>query len=125
MLVGGDQTNHSHGGRDMIVASARTVGKGEILVQLANRLTDRIEQAVRAGPSLYDFERRVLQEILGIGHAAVNLFLENQGNGDLGETVTTAEGTLLQRSDEPQTRELRTIFGAHAFASFVYSQGAH
>lgn len=109
----------------MIVASSGNVGKGEILVTLANRLTDRIGQAVRQGTSLYDFERSVLQEILGIGHAAVNLFLENQGEGDLGATVTTSQGTLLHRSDEPQTRELRTLFGEHAFASFVYSQGAH
>ena len=109
----------------MIVASSGKVGKGEILVNLANRLSDRIERAVREGTSLYDFERSVLQEILGIGHAAVNLFLENQGDGDLGATVTTADGTLLHRSDEPQTRELRTIFGEHSFESFVYSQGAH
>jgi hypothetical protein len=109
----------------MIVASSGNVGKSEILVRLANRLVDRIDQAVREGTSLYDFERRVLQEVLSIGHAAVNLFLDNQGDGDLGATVTTAEGRLLQRSDEPQTRELRTIFGAHCFESFVYSQGAH
>ena len=109
----------------MIVASSGNVGKGEILVKLANRLTERIDQAVRDGTSMYDFERSVLQEILGIGHAAVNLFLENQGDGDLGAIVTTANGTLLHRSDEPQTRALRTIFGAHAFESFVYSQGAH
>jgi hypothetical protein len=109
----------------MIVASSNTVGKGEILVNLANRLNDRIDQAVREGTSLYDFERSVLQEILSIGHAAVNLFLENQGDGDLGETVLTAEGKLLVRSAEPQERELRTIFGEHAFTSFVYSQGTH
>jgi len=109
----------------MIVASAGNVGKGEILVNLAKRLSDKIDQAVREGMSLYDFERSVLKDVLGIGYAAVNLFLENQGDGDLSATVTTAEGTLLHRSDEPQTRELRTIFGEHAFESFVYSQGAH
>jgi hypothetical protein len=109
----------------MIVASSGNVGKGEILVNLASRLTDRIDQGVREGTSLYEFERNVLKDILEIGHAAVSLFLENQGDGDLGETVTTAEGTVLLRSDELQRRELRTIFGEHAFESFVYSQGAH
>lgn len=109
----------------MIVASSDKLGKGEILVNLASRLQDGIAQAVRDGISLYDLERTVLQEILGIGHAAVNLFLDNQGDGDLGETVTTADGTQLQRSVEPQKRALRTIFGEHAFVSFVYSQGAH
>lgn len=109
----------------MIVASSGNVGKGEILVDLAKRLSATIDQAVREGTSLYDFERSVLKDVLGIGHAAVNLFLVNQGDGDLGATVTTTDGTPLQRSDEPQTRELRSIFGEHAFESFVYSQGAH
>jgi hypothetical protein len=109
----------------MIVASSSNVGKGETLVNLANKLTDRIDQAVREGTSLYDFERSVLKEVLGIGHAAVNLFLENQGDGDLGATVTTTVGRLLHRSDETQRRELRTIFGEHCFESFVYSQGGH
>ena len=109
----------------MIVASSGKVGKGEILVTLAHRLTEKIDEAVREGTSLYDFERSVLKDVLGIGHAAVDLFLENQGDGDLGETATAAEGTLLYRSDEPRTRELRTIFGEHAFESFVYSRGAH
>jgi hypothetical protein len=109
----------------MIVASSSNIGKGEILVNLANKLTDRIDQAVREGTSLYDFERNVLKEVLGIGHAAVNLFLENQGDGDLGATVTTTVGRLLHRSDDPQRRELRTIFGEHCFESFVYSQGGH
>ena len=41
----------------MIVASSGKVGKSEILVTLANRLTERIDEAVREGTSLYDFER--------------------------------------------------------------------
>src|SRR5947209_78457 len=60
-----------------------------------------------------------------MGRAAVNLFLENQGNGDLGETVTTDEGTLLHRSDQPQPRALRTIFGEHCFKSYGYARGTH
>jgi hypothetical protein len=109
----------------MIVASSGNVGKGEILVKLANKLAGRIDQAVREGTSLYDLERSVLTDILDIGQVAVDLFLRNQGNGDLGATVTTAEGTLLQRSDAPHLRELRTIFGEHVFVSYVYSQGVH
>lgn len=109
----------------MIVTSSGKVGKSEILVTLANKLSDRIDQAVREGTSLYDLERSVLKDVLGIGRAAIDLFLENQGDGDLGATVTTAEGTPLYRSDESQTRPLRTIFGEHAFKSFTYSRGVH
>ena len=109
----------------MIVASSSTAGKSEILVNLAHRLADSIDHAVRKGMSLYDLERSVLKDVLGIGHAAVDLFLKNQGDGDVGATAITAEGSLLHRSDETRTRELRTIFGEHAFQSFVYSRGVH
>jgi hypothetical protein len=109
----------------MMVASSHMVGKGGILVNLANKLVDRIDEAVREGSSLYDLERGVLQDVLKLGHAAVTLFLDNQGDGDLGPTVTTAEGRVLRRSDQPQQRELRTIFGEHVFTSFVYAPGAH
>src|SRR6266446_4371929 len=43
--------------------------------------------------------------------------------GDFGETVTTEAGDILQRSDTPTSRPLRSIFGEHGFHSFVYSQG--
>jgi hypothetical protein len=125
MLVVGVNNYHSHGGRGMSVAFSGKVGKSDILVKLADKLTGKVEQAVRDGVSLYELERSVLQELLNMGRAAVDLFLENQGNGDLGETVTTKEGKLLHRSDKPQPRELRTIFGEHSFASYVYARGAH
>jgi hypothetical protein len=108
----------------MSVAFSGKVGKSDILVNLADKLTGKVEQAVRDGISLYELERSVLQELLSMGHAAVNLFLENQGNGDLGETVASEAGPL-HRSDQPQARELRTIFGQHSFESYVYARGAH
>jgi hypothetical protein len=109
----------------MIVASSGIVGKGDILVNLAEKLINKVDQAVRDGTSLYDLERSVFQDVLSMGHAAVNLFLLNQGNGDLGDTLATEDGTVLYRSDMPQSRELRTIFGEHSFKAFVYARGAH
>jgi hypothetical protein len=59
-----------------------------------------------------------------MGHTAVDLFLAAQGDGDLGPTVTTENGTRLRRSDTPQPRALRTIFGEHCLHTYVYAQGA-
>jgi hypothetical protein len=108
----------------MIVASSPKVGKADSLVTLAEDLAGFVRQAVHEGASLDHLERGVLQRVLDIGHAAVDMFLEAQGNGDLGDTVVTAEGTVLYRSDTILTRPLRTIFGEHSFEAHVYAQGS-
>lgn len=107
----------------MIVASSPKVGKADSLVKLAEDLAGFVRQAVQEGASLDHLERGALQRVLDIGHAAVDMFLEAQGNGDLGDSVVTAEGTVLYRSDTIMTRPLRTIFGEHSLEAYVYAQG--
>jgi hypothetical protein len=108
----------------MIVASSLEVGKADSLVKLAEDLAGFVRQAVHEGASLDHLERGALQRVLDIGHAAVDMFLEAQGNGDLGESVVTAEDSVLYRSDTIMPRPLRTIFGEHSFDAFVYAQGS-
>jgi hypothetical protein len=108
----------------MIVASSLEVGKADSLVKLAEDLAGFVRQAVHEGASLDHLERGALQRVLDIGHAAVNMFLEAQGNGDLGDSIMTAEDTVLYRSDTIMTRPLRTIFGEHSFEAYVYAQGS-
>ena len=55
----------------------------------------------------------------------MDLFLASQGDGDLGETVTTEDGHTRHRSEEPATRQLRTVFGEHQFEAYVYRMGQH
>jgi hypothetical protein len=107
----------------MIVASSLDLGKAASLVKLAEDLTGFVRQAVAEGASLDDLERGAFGRVLKIGHAAVEMFLEAQGDGDLGPTVATPEGSVLERSGAPRNRPLRTIFGEHRFQAYVYSQG--
>src|SRR5271166_1925824 len=109
----------------VIVASSLNLGKADSLVKLAEDLVGFVRQAVQEGASLDHLERGALRRVLDMGHAAVDMFLEAQGNGDLGDSVVTAEHTVLYRSDTARTRPLRTIFGAHAFEAYVYAQGSH
>jgi len=109
----------------MIVASSRKQSKTDVLVDLARELGRFVEEAVREGSSLDECERGIWERLLEMGHAAVDWFLKAQGDGDLGASITTEEGSVLHRSDTVMTRSLRTIFGAHAFKAYVYSQGAH
>jgi hypothetical protein len=108
----------------MIVASSLDLDKSDTLVKLAEDLAGFVCQAVREGASLDYLERGAFRRVLELGHAAVKLFLEAQGDGDLGDSVTTAEDTILYRSDTPMTRPVRTIFGEHSFEAYVYSQGS-
>jgi hypothetical protein len=116
-------TNHKHGGRGMIVASSFDVGKSAVLVNFAEDLAGFVRKSVQDGASLDELERGTFQRLLVMGHASVDLFLKAQGDGDLGESVRTEESTILYRSETVMPRPVRTIFGEHSFAAFVYSQG--
>ena len=108
----------------MILASTFDLGKSDALANLADDLAVFVRQAVQEGSSLDDLERGVFERLLDMGKAAVDLFLKAQGDGDLGDSVCTEEGTVLYRSDTVLPRPLRTIFGEHTVQAYVYSQGS-
>jgi hypothetical protein len=87
------------------------------------QLESLVEQSAREGRPLREVERRILDSVLDIGRRCVDWFITLQGDGDLGETVTTANRTVLLRSPEPADRPLRTIFGEHVARAFVYGRG--
>jgi hypothetical protein len=107
----------------MIVASSFDLDKADSLVKLAEDLAGFVRQAVEEGVSLDALERGTWRRVLRMGYAAVELFLQAQGKGDLGESVTTPEGMVLERSETTMPRPLRTIFGEHSFHAYVYSEG--
>jgi len=91
------------------------VAMGEGIAEQAAALELAVREAVQQGHSLDTLERRVFDAVLRIGHAALELFFSQQGNGDLGESVTTSDGRTLDRSEQPAPREVRTVFGRHTF----------
>jgi hypothetical protein len=108
----------------MIFASSGDVGKVEALTNLAADLTAFVLQVAQDGASFDDLERGVFGRILEMGNAAVALFLDAQGDGDLGPSIETEDGRTLYRSDTVQQRPLRTIFGEQTLHAYVYSQGS-
>jgi hypothetical protein len=108
----------------MILAASGNLGKSDALTQLAADLTVFVRQAVQHGAHLDDVERGVFARVLALGKTAVELFLQAQGDGDLGPSVTAEDGTVLARSDTPLPRPLRTIFGEHVLQAYVYAPGS-
>lgn len=95
----------------------------EQLTQLADQLRAGIPEAVKQGISFDQTERSVRETLRRIGCQAMQLLVSLQGDGDLGDEVTTSSGTVLKRSEQKATTQIRSIFGLHAFEEFVYARG--
>src|ERR1700693_2780034 len=115
---------HKHGGRGVMFATSVTADKSDLLVSLADDLGDFTLRSAREGATLDQVERAVFGRVLAIGFAAVKLFLDAQGDGDLGPSVDVEDDRTLYRSQTTQQRPLRTIFGEHTLTSYVYASGS-
>jgi hypothetical protein len=109
----------------MSMVNSQNEIKGKSLVELAGQLEASIREGIREGKSLYEVEKDAFGRVLQIGHAAIEQLLTLQGDGDLGESIVTADGRRLERSEEPVGRPLRTVFGEHTIRAYVYAAGAH
>jgi len=109
----------------MSIANTNDKDKSETLMELTTQVEDFVRQSAAEGCALRDFERGFLDRLLRIGRVGMDLFLASQGDGNLGETVTAEDGHTRYRSEEPATRQLRTVFGEHQFEAYVYRMGQH
>ncbi|MGB8274193.1 MAG: ISKra4 family transposase [Alphaproteobacteria bacterium] len=109
----------------MSMANSQDEIKGKSLVEMAEELEAEIRESARQGRSLHEVEKDSFRRVLQMGHAAINQLLVLQGDGDLGESVVTADGQRLKRSEQPVERPLRTVFGEHTIRAYVYAAGAH
>jgi len=109
----------------MSVAHSQKEIKSKSLVEMAEQLAAEVREAAREGKSLYEMEKEIFRRALQIGYVAIEQVLALQGDGDLGESVLTAEGRRLERSAELVERPLRTVFGEHCIRAYVYAAGAH
>lgn len=91
--------------------------------QFAETLKSKVEEAARAGDSFDSLEREIHKMILSVGRQAVDLFVSLQGDGDLGDALTTQDGATLHRSANKTGSTIRSIFGTHHFEQFTYAPG--
>lgn len=108
---------------DVTVKCGDVADTCERVLQQTQRLVDRVRDAAAGGQPLHQLERDVFDGLLKMGHSLVDMFIELQGDGDLGSTMETLDGRTLHRAEQPKTRRLRTIFGEHRFVQYVYSAG--
>jgi hypothetical protein len=80
-----------------------------------------LANAAQSGTAEHVVERYVFSQILAIGKTALGEFFKMIGPGDLGKTVTLDNGDVVNRSQEPVSRPLVTVFGEFSIARFVYA----
>jgi len=83
-------------------------------------LSHIVRQAAEDGTAIHKVEQRVWDTLLKIGHLALQQFLDLQGTGDLGESLTLSDGKQVKRLEETHEREYVTIFGDFKIERVVY-----
>jgi len=71
----------------MSMTTGDELGKSDVFVKLAVKLSPLVEEAVRQGSTIKEFERGLFGGLLCTGRQVINQFLIAQGVGDLGETI--------------------------------------
>ena len=104
----------------MMMAEKATDGKLEKLLSAASELFDFVQRAAEEGKAIHEVEEGVWRRMLQIGHEAVGQFLQRQGNGDLGETLTMPDGHHVKRLEQPHLRCYQSIFGEFPLQRAVY-----
>lgn len=83
-----------------------------------------IVQAAAEKSESFDYAERAVREMVRkLGKQAIDLFIQLQGDGDLGETVPAQDGKTLHRSKSTHPTTIRSIFGSHHFEQFTYAPG--
>ena len=103
-----------------MISRNQTNGKSDQLLDLMSELQAFVNGAAQEGMAMHEFETGVWQRLLKLGHDALDQFITEQGNGDLGETFEMSDGRVLKRLEYVHQRRYRSIFGTFELERVVY-----
>jgi hypothetical protein len=93
--------------------------KVSALLACFESLRDFVRTAAQNGSSFHDFENGLWQQVLDLGHAATQEFLDRQGSGDLGPTLD-CDGQTLRRLPELHSCPFTCVFGTFTLQRTCY-----
>jgi hypothetical protein len=102
------------------MADDSTAGKAASLVCPCDELRAYVLQAVRDGLTFHDFEQGLFSRVLSLGRSATELFLQQQGTGDLGPSLDLPDGRRLRRLGQLHDRPLTGVFGSFTLWHICY-----
>jgi hypothetical protein len=103
--------------------STQVLALAQSLDSMVRQLKDSVQVAAQAGDSFDKTERHVREMIARMGFLAMQLFINLQGDGDLGQEIQGANAKTLKRSQATVATKIRSVFGTHHFEQFNYAPG--
>jgi hypothetical protein len=103
-----------------MIAHTDPTDKATPLSDALDDLRAFVRDSARDGATFHDFEHGLWQRLLRLGNRAVGQFLDAQGTGDLGDTVTPPDGPALRRLEQTHDRELTSVFGTFTLHRTCY-----
>lgn len=94
--------------------------KAENLDQLFSGLKASLQTAVAQELPMHEVEQRVWTQLLTLGRQLLGHFLDQQGTGDVGETVELPDGRVCRRLQGQHSRRYVSIFGEMQISRTVY-----
>jgi hypothetical protein len=103
-----------------MIAHPDPTDKAVPLTDALDDLRAFVRTSARDGATSHDFEHGLWQRLLRLGNRAVGHFLQAQGSGDLGETVTPPDGPPRRRLEQTHDRPLTSVFGTFTLERTCY-----
>lgn len=88
-------------------------------LQAYQKMATLIEEAHRNSEPIHELERKLVAEVMNLGHACLQDFIDAAGDGDVGDQMTVND-QIVKRSEEKQERTYRSVFGEFSIARYVY-----
>lgn len=95
----------------------------EMIHKRLEGMLDQVRSAATKSASFDSVERTIRSQVRQLGKQVADVFVQLQGDGDMGEQLITEDGQVLKRSSSPSATMVRSIFGVHNFEQFTYSAG--
>ena len=98
----------------------KSLEKEESYEELADELREMVLTSGREGSSIQEVEKAIWGRVLKLGYLALKLFVQQAGQGDLGEEIELPDGRQVRRLPRPHKRDFASVFGALEIWRFVY-----
>jgi len=99
------------------IIAAKSAKVQEAVAELLQIVSQAVDQTTAA----HVVEESVLKTVLSVGKAAMQLFFDHLGVGDVGETCPLEDGRTLNRLEETRSRDYQTVFGPFELVRYVYA----
>lgn len=86
----------------------------------ARGLGECVRAAVQDSVAISELEKDLVQRLRALGRYALGWFLEQSGDGDLGEVLELPEGQTVKRLSFKRQRPYQSVFGDFEISRWVY-----